>query len=164
MCANVGTALVLIPVWIIIGISTPQPWTWYLMIPGLLAVTAFLILDRRRERRRAPEPAGPLRAYLVASLAAIDHQIVLLRNIFWWYLLPMGLPATIWLGHLAWEMRFWGWETVVFMGIMLAIGGSVFGWIYWLNQRAVQCDLIPRRQELDAILENLRDESASEVG
>ncbi len=63
---------------------------WELLLMGACVtfVGVFMLVDRWRQRRRRPAHDGTLRACTEASLAEVEHQIWLLRNIFWWYLLP----------------------------------------------------------------------------
>src|SRR6185436_18118907 len=51
---EVGVALILIPVWLYLGSWLSLPWTWYLTIPGLIWIAAFMIVDRRRHSQRPP--------------------------------------------------------------------------------------------------------------
>jgi hypothetical protein len=54
---------------------------------------------------RAARQRPSLRSSIERSLAQVEHQIWLLRNIFWWYLMPPGAAMTIWLAHFAWQSR-----------------------------------------------------------
>src|SRR4030095_8476111 len=92
---EVGVALVLIPVWIFMGIHWTLPWTWYLCVPALLWIAGFMLADRKRQRRRASLPGDRVCSQIQSSLAQVEHQIWLLRNILWWYLLPLGVPIVI---------------------------------------------------------------------
>ena len=77
------------------------PWTAYLMVPALLWVAGFMLLNRRRHKQRAPEPGEPLGRGVESSLAQVEHQIWLQRNVFWWYLLPPGLAILAFFGQVA---------------------------------------------------------------
>lgn len=156
---EVGTALLLVPVWIYMGTRWSLPWTWYLMIPMLLWVAGFMLLDRMRQRRRATESGEPLRERAQSSLAQVEHQIWLLRNVFWWYLLPPSLAMLAFFGQVAWETRAAGLTTALVTGGLILVVAIVYGAIYRLNQHAVRTELEPRRQELLALLASLSDES-----
>ncbi|MEM7560573.1 MAG: hypothetical protein AAF394_15735, partial [Planctomycetota bacterium] len=88
---EVLAALVMIPVWIALGVATSSPWTWYLGIPAFLFIAGFLLIDRKLHPQRPSEPGEPLLFYVKESLAQVEHQIWLLRNVFWWYLFPCCL-------------------------------------------------------------------------
>lgn len=152
---EVGVALLLVPAWILMGIKTDLPWSWYLVVPTLLWIAGFMIVDRMRQRRRQPGLGDSLRNCIENSLAQVEHQIWLLRNIFWWYLLPPFSAMTIFPAHLAWQSRDDGLSALgEFVGAALVF--AFVGWfLYWLNQRAVRKDLEPRRSELQALLTNL---------
>ena len=154
---EIGVALVLIPIWIYMGSRGESLWTWYLTIPALLWIAGFMTLDRMRQRRREPAPGESLRSTVESSLAQVEHQIWLLRNVFWWYLLPLAASLTIHAAHTAWQSRDDGLETLwEFTGITLTYA-LVFWFVHWLNQYAVRMDLEPRREELRTLLSSLSE-------
>ncbi|MBL8848274.1 MAG: hypothetical protein JNG89_01260 [Planctomycetaceae bacterium] len=163
---EIGVALVMIPVWIALGVATSSPWTWWLEIPALLWVAGFMYADRRRQQSGAPGPGAPLRAGLEHSVARVEHQIWLLRNILWWYLLPLGLPLVLYVVQVSFnaarqtEAPLWvnivtgTLSAMVFMAFLVAI----YWFIYWLNQYAVRKQLEPMRQQLQQTLDGLTGE------
>jgi CubicO group peptidase (beta-lactamase class C family) len=152
---EVGAALVMVPVWIYLGARLPLPWTWYLCVPALLWIAGFMLVDRMRQQRRQPRPGNPLRECVASSLAQVEHQAWLLRNVFWWYLLPPGVAVMIVLGHAAWQMREAGAGAELVVARTAAVVTLVFGGVYWLNRRVARKGLEPRRQELQTLLESL---------
>ncbi len=155
---EITVALVLIPVWIVMGRWIKLPWMWYAMIPALLFVAGFMLIDRRRHAPRDAEASQSLAAHVASALAQVDHQIWLLRNVFWWYLLPMTLAIAGFAGHIAWAM--WqegGWAVA---GFVMVVTAPTFAYVYWLNQRAVRSELLPRRQELHALLASLSEKAS----
>ncbi len=160
---EVGVALLLVPLWIYLGRKSALPWTWYLVIPTFLWVAGFMVVDRARQKRRQPKPGDTLRQCIESSLAQVEHQIWLLRNVFWWYLLPPGSALAIFFGHCAWQVKGLGLDTLV---ALLILGGAVaiaalIDWgVYRLNQWAVKKELEPRRQELKALLRSLESNGA----
>jgi hypothetical protein len=157
---EVGVALLMVPLWLYMGVKLSLPWTWYLTVPGLLWIAGFMLADRIRHKRRPPGPGEPLRQRVENSLAQVEHQRWLLRNVFWWYLLPLALPVLAFFGQVAWEMRAGGWLTALAAGGgLVAVLFVVFGSVYRLNQHAVRTELTPRRQELEALLRSLKDET-----
>ena len=157
---EIGVALILVPVWIMMGIYMPSPWTWYLCVPALLWIAGFMFFDRRRQRRREASAGPTVREQIESSLAQVNHQIWLLRNIFWWYLLPPGLALIIFFGHSAWEREQRGETALATTAGAAAATALVYWVIYLLNQYAVRKDLEPRQKELQALLTNLTDPGA----
>src|SRR5262249_3640232 len=84
---EIGVALLLLPYWFYAGIAHALPWTWYLTVPVLIWLIGFFIVDRIRHPQTPSDLAEPLRNCVRTSLTQVEHQIWLLRNIFWWYLL-----------------------------------------------------------------------------
>src|SRR5262245_25454936 len=58
---EIGVALVLIPIWILLGIHWTLPWTWYLCVPALLWIAGFMYADRKRQRLREARAGNTLR-------------------------------------------------------------------------------------------------------
>ena len=56
---EVGTALILVPIWI--WLDQSQRWTWHLVIPGCLWIASFLIFDRYLQRQKTPAESDPLK-------------------------------------------------------------------------------------------------------
>jgi hypothetical protein len=156
---EVGTALLMVPLWFYMGAKLALPWTWYLTVPALVWIAGFMLADRMRHRRQPPEPGESLRQRVESSLAQVEHQIWLLRNVFWWYLLPLVLPMLAFLGQIAWETRSRDWLAPLVVAPMVLVVVVVFAGVYWLNQNAVRSALEPRRQELEALNMSLKDET-----
>jgi hypothetical protein len=154
---EVGVALLLVPVWIYLGIKTSSPWSWYLVVPTLFWIAGFMIADRVRQRRREPGPGDTLRSNVESSLAQVEHQIWLLRNIFWWYLLPPFAAMTIFPAHRAWQFRSDGLPALAEFAAIAFVFALVVLFLYWLNQHAVRTDLEPRRNELLTLLRSLNE-------
>ena len=157
---EVGVALVMVPVWMVMGIKMSLPWTWWLVIPALLWIAGFMMMDRKRQRRKQTPPGDDLRTSIESSLAQVEHQIWLLRNVFWWYLLPLFVPMTMFVAHIAWRSGSSKVGALAGFAVMDLIFAGIFWLIYWLNQFAVRKDLEPRRDELKALLRSL-DESCA---
>ncbi len=156
---EVGISLLMVPVWIYLGVRFSLPWTWYLAVPALLWVAGYMLADRMRHQRRPPEQGEPLRQRVKSSLAEVEHQIWLLRNVLWWYLLPLGLSMLAFFGQVAWRERSGGWWTALVASVVVVFVVIVFAGVYWLNQYAVRAELEPRRRELETLLTSLADET-----
>jgi len=153
---EVAVCLVMVPLWFYLGARDSLPWTWYLEVPALLWVAGFMLVDRWQHKQRPPEPGEPLGRRVEGSLARVGHQIWLLRNVLWWYLLPPGLAILPFFSQCAWEARSGGWWAALIIAGMVAVEVLVFAGVYWLNQRAVRSELEPRRRELEALLAGLK--------
>jgi hypothetical protein len=155
---EVGMSLLMVPLWVYLGVKQSSPWTWYLMVPALLWIAGYMLAYRRRHMRQSPELGEPLRQRVASSLAQVEHQIRLLRNVFWWYLLPFALPALAFFGQVFWQERSGGWWMALAVSEVVAMLVVVIAVIYWLNQYAVRSELEPRRRELETLLMSLKDE------
>jgi hypothetical protein len=156
---EVGVALLMIPVWIYLGVRSNQPWTWYLTVPAIVWIAGFMIVDRHYQKRRDPELGEPLRQRVEGSLAQVEHQIWLLRNVAWWYLLPLTIAMLAYIGHVTWRERSGGWWTGLSFVVVVSPILAVMAAVYWVNQRAVASLLEPRRRELADQLAGLKDET-----
>jgi len=131
-------------------------WTDCLAGLACFGVGAFMVVDRMRQRRKEPTTNDPLKAWIESSLNKVSHQIWLLKNVFWWYLLPIAAALAISIGHSTWHARNAGLPVAtVWIFCAVVIGGLYWG-IYRLNQFAVSKELEPRRQELEALLASLK--------
>ena len=172
---EVSTSLVLIPVWIVMGTVTSQPWTWYLMLPALIWVAGFMLVDRAWQRKKKGNSEASLLTSARASLSEVEHQIWLLRNVVWWYLAPFAVPLIIYFLHTAllttgiptsssaFVLAVYWAAALGIAGVLCAFVFVLYGWVYRLNQRAARQELEPRRQELLALIAGLSDEAAGGV-
>jgi hypothetical protein len=155
---EVGVSLLMVPLWIYLGIRQSLPWSWYLTVPALLWIAGYMLVDRIRHKPQPPATGEPLRQHVENSLAQVEHQSRLLRNVLWWYLLPLALSGLAFISQVAWQLRYGGWWTAFATISMVAIIALVFAGVYWLNQYAVRAALEPRCQELRTLLLSLADE------
>jgi hypothetical protein len=90
----------------------------------------------------------------------------LLRNVFWWYLLPFAIAILAFFGQVSWQMAIETNEWLPALGFGTFLSAFIFAlyyWIYYINQRAVRTQLEPRRQELLALQASLSEDNSSEV-
>jgi hypothetical protein len=163
---EVGVGLLLLPYWIYKGRTSSLPWTWWLGVPAIIWVVGFFLVDRMRHPQTPSNPGRPLLSCVKDSLSQMEHQIWLLRNVFWWYLLPFTIALLAIFGQVAWQsgVATNDWLAALAFGTFLFVFvGALYSFIYYLNQRAVRTQLEPRRQEVLALLASLSDETTSEV-
>lgn len=158
-CREVGTALVMLPLWFYLGISKSLPWTWWLTIPALIWVAGFILVDRKRHPQRTSDPGESLVFYVKEALGHVEHQIWLLRNVFWWYLLPFCISIMAFFLQVAWNSSRTSWEFVLGAGFMGAFLFIIYGATYLLNQYAVRKQLEPRRRDLLGLVRSLAEET-----
>ncbi len=126
-------------------------WSLYLLSFCCLFVGAFFVVDRRLQRRKQPLKNDTLQACVQNSLFQLNHQIWLLKNVFWWYLLPFAVGLVAVAGTVVWYHRADG--TGAHLAVTYAVTyGVTFFVIYLANQHAVRKQLEPRRKELEEIL------------
>lgn len=156
---EVGVSLLLIPVWFFLGAWLELPWTWYLCVPAFIWIAAFMLIDRARHAAPPNTPGEPLVRGVQTSLVEVEHQIKLLRNVQWWYLLPSALPMLAFFGQVTWRASQSWLEAIAVGSGFFALVAGVDAFLYWVNQVAVRKELQPRREELLKLLANLREDS-----
>jgi cytochrome c-type biogenesis protein CcmH/NrfG len=161
-CREIGVAVLLIPVWFYMDFLISLPWTWYLNVPALVWVIAFMLIDRRRHPLKRCEPDDSIFQCVQESLKQVEHQIWLLRNVAWWYLLPFTVSIMAFFIHVAWKNTASWWGFLCLAAVPCSFLFAVYGLIWWLNQLAVRLQLEPRRRELSLLLSSLQDESVHE--
>ena len=161
---EIVVALVMIPMWIVMGYCTSSPWTWYLSVPVLIWIAGFFLVDRIIHPQRASGPGEELLFYVKESLAQVEHQIWLLRNIFWWYLLPPSISLAAFFIHSTWISTGAWWGTVLLTAVPVGFVYCVYRGIYRLNQIAVRDQLEPRRAGLRKLIDQFEsDRTADET-
>lgn len=159
---EVGVAAVLVPVFIASGLKLS--WTLHLCAFGCFVVGAYFLVDRWQQRKKTPDLHASLKDCTATALAEVGHQIWLLKNVLWWYLLPIYVPMLVFFGWLGWSIPGPTFAKIaVLLGMLcpMSIVTLLYAGIYWLNQRAVKQDLEPRRQELERLLAGLENENHS---
>jgi hypothetical protein len=119
----------------------------------------FIIADRMLQSRRRPRPSQSVKAFVEQSIDKVDHQVWLLRNVLWWYIIPLSIGPLVFLGHLLYvlatdvgfgEPTGLRWILFVIGVILLEIVMSLG--VYFINQKSVRATLLPRKRELEDVL------------
>ena len=125
-------------------------WDFLLVAFACAGMGSFRLMNRIVQRRKQTTTTDPLKACIEASLNEVNHQVWLLRNVFWWCLLPIGTALAVSGVYASLRAQNPHWAV---MGLL------VFPLLYWglyrLNQFVVRKGLEPRRQELEALLTSL---------
>lgn len=153
---EIGIAAVLVPVFIYSGWAVH--WTLYLSAFACFVVGADMWLDRRRQKKLAPDLHGSLKDCAATSLVEVNHQIWLLKNVLWNYILPLTVPMLLFFGWCVWDMRGSAGERILSLLYLFGFALAIDVGVYWLNQYAVKKGLTPRRQELEKLLAGFETE------
>ena len=126
---EVGIAFLMTAFFLYVGIRYNA---WPLIVLAILVfyVGVFLLVDRILQRRKKPTLTGPLLECIEGSLNQVNHQIWLLKNVLWWYLLPPGVGIGIFIICCAWDTI---WNIVIWnIGgkEFVPILGFLFGYVY----------------------------------
>jgi CubicO group peptidase (beta-lactamase class C family) len=148
---EVGVAAFLIWLFLHWGIRDHN-WSLYLVAFSCFFVGAFIIVDRLIQYQRRPVVSENLLTCAESSLAQVNHQIWLLKNVFWWYLLPIEIGLGVFIAVQAWHERQAGLPGIVGLAVYALVCGLTCWGTYWLNQFAVRKDLEPRRRKLETLL------------
>ena len=137
-----------------LAVSMDQ-WSLFLGAAGSLFVGIFMVFDRLKQRRQRTTVADSLPSAIDASLVQVQHQIWLLRNILWWYLLPLVPGPVAILVSTCRESLGNGLAeqlVIAFVGLICLLA---FWGVYWINQREITRNLEPRRIELEELRASL---------
>ncbi len=118
-----------------------------LIIAGSILIITRLTLARGWNRR--PKPPLNVKEFFLAESERIDAQIHLLQSVPWWYLGPVLLGTNLF----AFGVSGPGAVSLIFL-----VSTVVLGWfLYRLNLRAVRERLVPVKNELARLLEELSE-------
>lgn len=121
----------------------------------VVAGAALVVWKLRRARSAGgmEHAARPVAERLRAEISKVETQIELLESVLWWYLAPAGIGVVLMVAAGGLE----GWFEPVFLAALVAF----FGFVWWLNQRTVECSQRPRRRELVQVLRQIEGPDAS---
>ncbi|MEO1529470.1 MAG: hypothetical protein AAFX06_28950 [Planctomycetota bacterium] len=124
-----------------VGLFFASNWTMRLSL-GFGAVGCFLIPIFLWWGRRLMQPPGAnFREFVHAEVDFLRRQIWLLRNVIWWYELPLGIGMILFpMGSNNWKFDA---ASVVALIVYQPFILSVLIWVWWVNQRAVSSHLEP---------------------
>lgn len=161
---EVGVGIVMFILFLYWGL-TCEFWSLYGIALSVAFIVVFLVVDRFLSYRKRPKCNDTLLGCITSSLQQVEHQVWLLKNVLWWYLLPPGIAISIFIFSVAIEVIKKAGVTdsapyLLFLVVYLVSLILFFWGIYWLNQRAVRKELLPRREELERLLHSLKNSDA----
>ena len=151
---EIGVAFLLTVLFLYQGMRH-HDWTDYVLASACFGVGTFMVVDRLLQRRKQPASSDSLKTCIEGSLLQVNHQIWLLKNVLWWYLMPFTVALGISICHSAWLAQNPGFSAMIVWVISALFVALVYWGIYRLNQYAVRKSLEPRRQELETLLAGL---------
>lgn len=132
-----------------------EAWTLYMCAAGGLFVGVFLFASRWHQRKTRPSNDASLKSYAEGYLHQVRYQTWLLKNIFWWYLLPLLPGIGLFLGSLLASSPDWFAAESIVVIVVAMFCMAVFVYTYRLNKAAVEVELTPIRSELEQLLSSL---------
>ena len=126
-------------------------WDFILLALACAGVGIFMLVDRIVRRRKQTNTNDPLKACIETSLNEVNHQIWLLQNIVWWYLLPLATALAV--NSIYSSLRA---HNPLWVVLWLFFTLPLYWGIYRLNKFAVRKSLEPRRQELETLLASVQ--------
>lgn len=132
---------------------------WPLLLLALVAlgVGIFMMVDRIVQKRKCPKLTESFVSCIESYLAQVGHQIWLLKNVLWWYLLPPGIGLVILIVYFAWKVCNLRGMGLIFSSVYFVFCAVFFWGVYHLNQWVVRKELVPRQQELEQLLHSLKN-------
>jgi hypothetical protein len=129
---------------------------------SVLFIGVFFVIDRFFQRKKHATHTEPLLTCIESSLSQIKHQIWLLKNVFWWYILPPGIGVAM-----VFIVRYWQKFQVlpaaqVFPQCLydVAFAAIVFWGVLLLNKWYIRTKLVPRQDELETMQKNILNDKS----
>ena len=117
---------------------------------AIIVVSCVFIIYKLHHTRTIQQPTrldASLREYCKTEVARMDRQIELLRSVLWWYIMPIIVGVNI---------MFTGIAGLGAASRNYCIVTLLMAWgIYLLNQRAVSKSLVPLRDELASLFDDM---------
>jgi len=133
-----------------------KSWPIFVLALACCFVGAFMVIDRRLQKRKSGKYSQTLLSCAQLSLGQVNHQIWLLKNVFWWYLLPFSIGLASFFRPAHWKtVSFTSPREVISSVGVIVIWFLLYYGIYRLNQWVVKKGLSPRRSELEELIGNL---------
>lgn len=122
-----------------------QPSAWLWVAASLpVAVAGFLLIDRAWAARLQPRVSDTLVGEIDRALAKLRHQAWLLRQVQWWYGLPLTLSGAIIALTGVTRMPASPAVRLGVGAVMVGVIVAVNLWIWRMNQQAVRNQIQPK--------------------
>lgn len=124
-------------------------WEWFTLSAGALFIAIAFVYQRRQARQWETEESLDIKQTLTRNLASVSHQIKLLKNIAWWYCLPMEIPL-VFVAVKSDAFDAFRLEYLLGSAILMI---AIVGYNWWF----VKKDLIPKQTALKQMLASMSD-------
>lgn len=131
------------------GREGASPWLCWIAAVIPLGVAGWLLVDRRRMRRVRPKGGATVLEEIDGALAEVRHQAWLLRNVLWWYILPLAAASLLFLFFVVLQTPLPAGARVIVAAVMLLIIAATNAWVWRINRHAVRKHLEPQIEELE---------------
>lgn len=121
-----------------------------MMALGLAFAGAYVVVTRLRQKRRESGFEDTVQGNLRQLISNVDCQGRLLGRMAWWSILPVVPGVVLFIVATSEKGPIGPWSRgfVIFL---------VFGFIFWLNRRAVRKNLLPQKREIESLLSKLEN-------
>ncbi len=125
------------------GLFAAKNWvSWSgFAVEVIAGATIPFVLWWARKRSPAAAAAASFRDFVDVEIAFLQRQVLLLRMVTWWYLLP--IYAGIVLITLGSGGRDWPMFLLAFCAVYLTIAGGLCVFVWWLNQSGLRNHMQP---------------------
>ncbi|MCR9259639.1 MAG: hypothetical protein NXH95_07940 [Pseudomonadaceae bacterium] len=124
-------------------------WEWFTLSAGALFIAIAFVYQRRQAKQWETDESLDIRQTLTTNLASVSHQIKLLKNIFWWYCLPMEIPL-VFVALKSDAFDAFRLEYLLASAILMI---AIVGYNWWF----VNKDLIPKQAAIKQMLKSMSD-------
>lgn len=121
-------------------------WAWFALSAGCLFVACAFVYQRRQAQQWTTDDSQPISTSLRNSRDHLEHQIYLLRNVLWWYCLPIELPLVL----VAFTSPMFEGFRVAYTLASLAFMGGIVAYNLW----HVRHNLMPQRDAVTHLLQS----------
>lgn len=139
-----------------------QLWLFYLAMVVLAGVGIFRVRDNIRQNQEILSYGDSALSFIGRSLHQIRHRIWLMKNMLWWWIIPVSVCGLLIVLQILWLAD--GVDSALCWILLRGIGIAclVLGALYVGNQLTVTKYWQPRQSELEDILDTLKNAPESD--
>ena len=131
-------------------------WPFYLAMAIVFGIGVFRVVGTRRQQREDLRVGDPTTSYIEQSLGQINYRIWLLKNILWWWILPVSVAGVLIVAQIVLLGGLQDPALPLKLSQGVGIVALVLAAVYWGNLWTARKYWLPRKAELQAIFDSLR--------